>query len=82
MTVADVIRSKLDNGQLPVEPPEKRYAGYGRGETCDGCAETILPAQVAYELDYPKLGRTYYLHIGCAGLLEAERLRRGHRRSE
>jgi hypothetical protein len=33
------------------------YAGYGSGGTCDGCGDTIHPAQVEYEMAYDD-GRT------------------------
>ena len=77
-SLRDVIRRKLDDGTLPLERPEhKIYAGYGRGATCDACGDPILPAQVEYELNYPDQDRTLRLHLGCAGLWEAMRLRRG-----
>jgi hypothetical protein len=43
----------------------------------DACGETIHPAQVEYELTYPDQNRTFRLHLGCAGLWEAMRLKRG-----
>jgi hypothetical protein len=74
----DVIRRKLDDGSLPTERPEhKIYAGYGSGATCDACGDPIQPAQVEYELNYPDEHRTFRLHMGCAGLWEAMRLKRG-----
>jgi hypothetical protein len=77
-SLRDVIRRKLDDGTLPLERPEhKIYAGYGRGATCDACGDPILPAQVEYELNYPHQDRTLRLHLGCAGLWEALRLKRG-----
>jgi hypothetical protein len=54
------------------------HRGYGRGQVCDGCGERILPAQTQYELDYNGQG-FFRLHIGCAGLWDAECRRRGHR---
>jgi hypothetical protein len=52
------------------------YAGYGKGYRCDGCESTILPAQVEYEFEAEN-GRVIRFHLGCAGLWEAERRRRG-----
>ncbi len=44
---------------------------------CDACGDPILSAQVEYELNYPDEHRTFRLHLGCAGLWEAMRLKRG-----
>ncbi|HEU5321147.1 MAG TPA: hypothetical protein VFX28_10115 [Methylomirabilota bacterium] len=70
------IRDKLDRGVLPREAPGKMYAGFGQGHPCDGCDQPIAPTQVEYELDSSE-GRSIRLHLGCAGLWEAERRRRG-----
>jgi len=51
------------------------YAGYGAGRTCSGCKDTIGPKDVEYEADFPDAQR-YYLHLRCAGLWHAVRLRR------
>jgi hypothetical protein len=50
------------------------YAGYGAGRPCSGCRDTIGPKDVEYEADFAD-GRRYHLHLGCAGLWHAERLR-------
>jgi hypothetical protein len=73
-------RDRLDAGTLPTELPPKMYAGYGQGEPCCVCDEPIHKAQVEYEMDYGG-DRIFRLHLGCAGLWEAECRRRGHRRS-
>jgi hypothetical protein len=81
-SLRDVIRRKLDDGSLPTERPEhKIYAGYGSGATCDACGDPIQPAQVEYELNDPDEHRTFRLHLGCAGLWEAMRLKRGLHRA-
>jgi len=77
--LADTIRTKLDVGALPTALPEKMYAGYGRGHPCVACGEPIRPAQVEYEMDYGG-DRIFRLHLGCAGLWEAECRLRGYRR--
>jgi hypothetical protein len=74
--VRTTIRVKLDAGALPLVRPPKMYARYGSGEKCDGCGDTLHPAQVEYEMAY-KDGRAFRLHLGCAGLWEAELRRRG-----
>jgi len=73
-----VIRRKLSDGSLPTDPPrDKIYAGYGSGAPCDACGDPIQPAQVEYELSYPAEQRSVRLHLGCAGMWEAVRLKRG-----
>ena len=70
------IRAKLDAGTLPREASSKMFAGYGDGRPCDGCETPITNTQVEWEFDGPD-GQAYRFHLGCAGLWEAERRRRG-----
>ena len=49
---------------------------YGGGTPCSACGDTLHPAQVEYELRYLD-GPTYRLHMGCAGLWDALRVKRG-----
>jgi hypothetical protein len=65
----------IDSGHLRLDPPKKMYAGYGDGRECAGCGEVIDNKQVEWEATYED-GRAYRLHLGCAGLWEAERRRR------
>jgi hypothetical protein len=76
----NLIGERLESGRLPRDAPAKMYAGYGRGYRCDGCDQTILPAQVEYEFEGD--GRTIRFHLGCAGIWEAERRRRGWLKSD
>src|SRR5215510_6758026 len=69
LKLADLIRGKLDKQQLPHEDPEKVWAGYGKGQRCDGCDAVILPAQVEYTFTIDE--RSFRLHVGCFGLWEA-----------
>ena len=75
------IRIKIDAGVLPVVRPDNLYAGYGRGQRCDACDESIDGTQVEYEMTFAD-GRVYRLHISCAALWEAECGRRDDRLSE
>jgi hypothetical protein len=68
------IRRKVESGALPVDMPAKTYAGFGTGGPCAGCEEPITKAQAEYELEMAD-GRKFLMHLGCAGLLEAERRR-------
>jgi hypothetical protein len=76
-SLRDVIRRKLDDGDLPTRPPSKMYAGHGSGATCAACGDPVQPGQVEYELNYPDERRVVRLHLSCAGLWEAVRLTRG-----
>jgi hypothetical protein len=58
------------------------FAGYGDNSPCDGCDLVILPNQIEYEFEGPDGSRTFHFHIGCVGLWEAERRRRGWVRSD
>jgi hypothetical protein len=62
-------------GRLRLEAPQKMYAGYGEGRECAGCGDVIDKTQVEWEAIYQD-GQAYRLHLGCAGLWEAERRRR------
>ena len=73
---AKKIRDKMDAGTLPSEAPSKMYAGFGKADLCDGCETLILPSQVQYEFDVAD-GRLIKFHLGCAGLWEAYRRKRG-----
>jgi hypothetical protein len=67
-SLRDVIRRKLHDGALPIEPPrDKIHAGYGSGATCDACGDPIKPAQVEYELNYPDEARAFRLHLVAQG---------------
>ena len=73
---AEKINAKLDAGTLPREVNSRMFAGYGTGLPCDACETPIANAQVEWEFNGPD-GQTYRFHLGCAGLWEAERRRRG-----
>jgi len=73
--LVDRIRAKVDAGQLPLEKPPKVLGGYGALLPCDVCETKILPAQVEYS--FTVNGQSFRFHVGCYGLWEAERRRRG-----
>jgi hypothetical protein len=75
-SLADTIRKKLDAGRLPREDRMKLCAGYGRNRPGVACEQTILPAQVEHELEFAD-GWIVSMHLGGAGLYEAERRWRG-----
>jgi hypothetical protein len=71
------ILQAIDSGRLRPDQPLKMYAGYGEGRECAGCGEVIDRKQVEWEATYED-GQSYRLHLGCAGLWEADRRRRQH----
>jgi hypothetical protein len=75
-TLADTIREKFAAGHLPREDHIKLWADCGGGRLCVACEQTILPTQTEHELEFAD-GRRIQMHLGCAGLYEAERRRRG-----
>jgi hypothetical protein len=70
----------IDAGQLRLDRPQKIYAGYGDGTACSACGEVIDKSQVEWEATYQD-GQAYRMHLGCAGLWEAERTRRRRQQS-
>jgi hypothetical protein len=72
--IADLVRERLVADLLPWDEPVKVWAGYGRGQRCAACDETILPAQIEYELDLPA-DRTVRFHSGCWAIWDIERQR-------
>ncbi|PYO19610.1 MAG: hypothetical protein DMD85_18030 [Candidatus Rokuibacteriota bacterium] len=76
-SLAMMVSKKVEAGTLPTEAPVKLWAGNGRGEPCTACEQPILKSQAEYEPQYD--GRApIRLHVGCHGLWEAERRRRGY----
>jgi len=61
-------------GRLRLDSPSRMFAGKGTGCSCDGCGDVIDGTQVEYEPIYED-GQSHHLHLGCAGLLDAERRR-------
>jgi hypothetical protein len=54
------------------------WTGYGHGTRCDGCGQSIQPAQVECEVRMDQdSDRVLRLHIGCMGMWLAELRRRG-----
>ena len=74
---ADMVRDKIEAGTLPLDRPTKLWAGHGSGKPCASCEQPIPPSQVEYEPQYDE-SPPIRLHVGCHGLWEAERRRRGY----
>jgi hypothetical protein len=73
--LAGTIREKIDAGRLPREDHIKLWIGYGQNRPCVACERVILVSQVEHEFQFAD-GRMIPMHIGCAGLYEAERRHR------
>jgi hypothetical protein len=58
------IERKLSAGLLPRHRPVKSWAGFGTGETCDGCDQPILATEVEHELDFAE-SLTLRFHTTC-----------------
>ena len=76
-SLAEIVREKINAGALPLTDPVKLWAGIGSGKLCAVCELTILPSQTEYEPEYQDRA-PIRLHVGCHGLWEAERRRRGY----
>ena len=48
-TLRLMIQDKLANGRLPHHHIPRLGGGSGNGETCDGCGEAVIKAQVVME---------------------------------
>src|SRR4029453_11005705 len=68
--------AKARRRHLADQSSTKIYAGYGSGEPCDACGNTIFRAQAEYELSYPEDRRIFRMHFGCASLWETLRRKR------
>ena len=64
--VRDVIRQKVERGELPAASAEAMFAGNGMAGPCDGCGVRIVHTEIACGFDYPD--RTYRLHLECAAV--------------
>jgi CheY-like chemotaxis protein len=71
---AEIIRTKVDSGALPLpaDPPAKCWVGKGTGRACEGCDKVIGPDEIEYEVDIAD-GRTLRLHADCLAAWHAAR---------
>jgi hypothetical protein len=67
-----LIRAKLADGRLPQGRSERVWGGYGTGETCAACEESISKDQLAMES--PRLtGGVMAFHVKCFAVWDDER---------
>jgi hypothetical protein len=74
-SLRDVIRRKLEAGDLPMSAPMEMEASPGSGATCDGCGVPILSTQIEHALLF--VNRVFRLHFDCAAEWAALRRQRG-----
>ena len=77
-SLAEIVREKIDSGILPRDQPVKLLAHEGHGEPCTACEQPIFASQIEREPQYEGRG-PIRLHVGCHGVWEEERRRRGYR---
>ena len=68
---AERVFRKVEQGALPLQPPDQAYGRRGSGARCDGCEDPIMGHQIEYELHVGR--RVYRLHLLCSDLLVALR---------
>jgi len=68
--VDSTIERKLATGLLPRHHPVKSWAGFGTGESCDGCDQPILATEVEYEVDFAE-SLTLRFHVTCEQIWRA-----------
>ena len=73
-----LIQEKLAAGRLPYTPIPRTWGGPGRGETCDGCGETVTKAQTVME-NLDAAGCGFQLHVACFYVWNVERQVYGQR---
>jgi hypothetical protein len=75
ISLAELVRKKLQAGTLPREQPLKFWTSIGSGKPCMACDEPILPSQTEYEGQYYDDRPPLLLHVHCHRLWEGERHR-------
>jgi hypothetical protein len=76
ITLAQLVRTKLDGGELPPEKPAKVVRTYGAGEPCSACDLPILPAQTKMEFETSSQ-EPVRLHFACWSFWLTALIRRG-----
>jgi hypothetical protein len=78
-----LIRTKLQDGRLPVGNILRFWGGPGNGETCDACEDIITKDQMVMEGDSLTVGggRPLQVHTECFRIWDAERPKLLHDRT-
>jgi hypothetical protein len=71
-----VISTKITDGRLPRDRPEKMWVGPGLDNVCDACGLLITRDQREYEFEPPGW-RTIHLHHQCLEIWHVERVKLG-----
>ena len=78
MSLADVVREKMERGYLPTTRPTAVWTGFGSGEFCRACGDVIAPRQIRHAFDLDDRD-TLSFHADCYALWDAEVRRREQR---
>ena len=71
-------RAVIQNGKLPVRPPDRTWGGPGIGAQCAVCEQPISTAELEFEIQFardrsrPGLDK-HHVHIRCFAAWEFER---------
>jgi hypothetical protein len=68
-----LIRTKLNDGRLPIENAPRLWGGSGRGETCGACERPITEDQLSIEGLAADSGTFLILHVRCFQVWSHER---------
>ena len=75
-SVRERIRQMMASGELPRRSANQIAAGYGSGDPCGICGETMRQSTVTYELRFSGAGepsQSIVMHFACYQLWENER---------
>jgi hypothetical protein len=64
MTLADIVRDKVQSGVLPRENPRGAVRMNGSGQCCSACELAIVPAETQLAFDLPDRG-AFRFHVAC-----------------
>jgi hypothetical protein len=73
-------RAHIRDGLLPEVNASRIWGGYGNGDLCAVCGESIHPKEIEYEIEDQRAGnvRAYHLHVVCYAAWTFECARREH----
>jgi hypothetical protein len=67
----DLVRRRIEGGQLPLMHPEQINAGYGTRRVCAVCDQPIDAAKIEYEIRRDKLSALIF-HFTCYVIWQRE----------
>ncbi len=58
-------QQRIEGGRLPLMRPDHINAGYGSGDTCCVCDQSIDPTKIEYEVAGPDKAHRLAFHFAC-----------------